>query len=98
VQRLVDTYLEGDREAGIDWADARDCSARLQVLVEDAERTLDLAAECADGLEVWATGWLLGKLVGCDADRGAQASGSPHRAWQPVRMPAPQRGGAAAFW
>ncbi len=98
VQRLIDTYLEGDREVAIDWADARDCSARLQVLVEDAERTLDLAAERADDLEVWATGWLLGKLVGSEMVRGAQASGSPHRVWQPGRLPAPQRRGAAAFW
>ncbi len=66
VQRLLATYLDHDRKADIDWTDPQQRTAQLQVLVQDAEATLELAAERADGADVRSTGWLLTKILGDD--------------------------------
>jgi transposase len=66
VQRLLATYLDQDRKADIDWSDPQQRAAQLKVLVQDAEATLDLAAEHTDDTEVRSTGWLLTKILGDD--------------------------------
>ncbi len=66
VQRLLATYVDHDRKAPIDWTDCQQRTAQLQVLVRDAEATLELAAERADDAEVRSTGWLLTKILGDD--------------------------------
>lgn len=66
VQRLLATYLDQDRKAPIDWTDPQQRTEQLQVLVRDAEATLELAAERADDAEVRSTGWLLTKILGDD--------------------------------
>jgi Transposase DDE domain/Transposase domain (DUF772) len=66
VQRLLATYLDQDRKADLDWSDPQQRAAQLQVLVQDAEATLDLAAEQAEDAEVRSTGWLLTKILGDD--------------------------------
>lgn len=65
VQRLLATYVDQDRKAPIDWSDPPQRAAQLQVLVQDAEATLDLA-EQADDADVRSTGWLLTKILGDD--------------------------------
>ena len=67
-QRLVATYLQQDRKAGIDWADPAQRAAQLQVLYQDAELALDLVAEAGDDAEARATGWLLAKILGDDVE------------------------------
>lgn len=59
-------YLDNDRKADIDWADAAARAAQLKVLVRDAEATLDLAVQHADNPEVRAVAWLLTKILGDD--------------------------------
>jgi transposase len=66
VQRLVATYLDQDHKAAIDWSDPQQRAAQLKVLVQDADATLDLAAEHADDADVRSTGWLLTKILGDD--------------------------------
>jgi transposase len=63
---LVDRYVGQDRKADIDWADPEQRLSQLQVLVEDAEATLELAAEQSDNDEVRYLGWLLTKILGDD--------------------------------
>jgi transposase len=65
-RRLVETYVDQDRKAEIDWADPEARAEQLKVLVEDVEATLDLAVEHADDPEVRAFGWLLTKILGDD--------------------------------
>jgi len=65
-RRLVETYVDEDRKAEIDWADPEARAEQLKVLVEDVEATLDLAVEHADDPEVRAFGWLLTKILGDD--------------------------------
>jgi hypothetical protein len=66
VQRLLATYLDQDHKAELDWSDPQQRAAHLQVLVQDAEATLDLATAHADAAEVRSTGWLLTKILGDD--------------------------------
>ena len=66
VQRLLTTYLDQDRKADIDWSDPQQRAAQLQVLVQDAEATLDVATAQADAADVRSTGWLLTKILGDD--------------------------------
>jgi transposase len=66
VRALVETYVDQDRKAEIDWSDPQARAAQLKVLVEDAETVLDWAAEQADDAEVRETGWLLTKILGDD--------------------------------
>lgn len=66
VQHLLASYLDQDQKAEIDWSDPQQRAAQLQVLVQDAEATLDLATEQADDPEVRSTGWLLTKILGDD--------------------------------
>jgi transposase len=64
VQRLLETYVDHDRKAQIEWTDPQQRAAQLKVLVRDAEATLDLASEQTDDPEVRSTGWLLTKILG----------------------------------
>jgi hypothetical protein len=66
VQRLLATYLDQDQKADIDWSDPQQRAAQLHVLVQDAEATLELAAEHAEDADVRSTGWLLTKILGDD--------------------------------
>jgi transposase len=65
-QTLLERYVDQDRKADIDWADAQQRAAELQVLFEDAEAVLELAAEQIDDDEVRYWGWLLTKILGDD--------------------------------
>jgi hypothetical protein len=66
VRTLVETYVDQDRKAEIDWSDPQARAAQLKVLVDDAEMTLALATEQADKAEVREIGWLLTKILGDD--------------------------------
>jgi hypothetical protein len=63
---LIERYVDEDAKADIDWADAQQRLSHLQVLVEDVETALDLAAEESDNDEVRYLGWLLTKILGDD--------------------------------
>ena len=63
---LLECYVDQDRKADIDWADPQQRAAELQVLFEDAEAVLELAAEQIDDDEVRYWGWLLTKILGDD--------------------------------
>jgi transposase len=63
---LLERYIDQDGKADIDWADAQQRLSHLQVLVEDAEAVLGLAAEEIDNDEVRYLGWLLTKILGDD--------------------------------
>jgi hypothetical protein len=63
---LLERYVDQDRKADIDWADPQQRAAQLQVLFEDAETALDLAAEQIEDDEVRYLGWLLTKILGDD--------------------------------
>ncbi len=63
---LLERYVDQDRKAEIDWADPRQRAAQLQVLFDDAEAVLALAAEQIDDDEVRYLGWLLTKILGDD--------------------------------
>jgi hypothetical protein len=63
---LIERYVGQDRKADIDWADPQQRATQLQVLFEDAEAVLDLAAEQMDDDEVRYLGWLLTKILGDD--------------------------------
>jgi hypothetical protein len=63
---LLKRYVDQDRKADIDWADPQQRAAELQVLFEDAETVLTLAAEQIDDDEVRYLGWLLTKILGDD--------------------------------
>ena len=70
-RHLVATYLTRDEKAEIDWADATQRQAQLNVLVADAEATLELALEQSDDPEVRLVGWLLTKILGDDVEEDA---------------------------
>lgn len=63
---LLARYLDQDRKADIDWSDPQQRAAQLQVLFDDAEAVLELAAEHIDDDEVRSLGWLLTKILGDD--------------------------------
>ena len=63
---LLERYVDQDRKADIDWADPQQRAAELQVLFEDAEAVLELAAEQIDDDEVRYWGWLLTKILADD--------------------------------
>jgi transposase len=63
---LLERYVDQDHKADIDWADPQQRAAELQVLFEDAEAVLALAAEQIDDDEVRYLGWLLTKILGDD--------------------------------
>ena len=71
-RRLVTTYLDQDKKAEIDWADAAQRQTQLNVLVADAEAVLELALEHSDDPEVRRVGWLLSKILGDDVEQDAQ--------------------------
>ena len=68
------TYLDQDQKAEIDWSDAGQRAAHLQVLVHDTEAALELAIEQSDDPEVRLVGWLLTKILGDDVAQ--EASGA----------------------
>ena len=63
---LLERYIDQDRKADIDWADPQQRGAQLQVLFDDAEAVLTLAADQIDDDEVRYLGWLLTKILGDD--------------------------------
>ena len=63
---LLERYIDQDRKADIDWADPQQRGAQLQVLFDDAEAALTLAADQIDDDEVRYLGWLLTKILGDD--------------------------------
>jgi Transposase DDE domain/Transposase domain (DUF772) len=63
---LLQRYVDQDRKADIDWADPQQRAAQLQILFDDAEAVLALAAEHIDDDEVRTLGWLLTKILGDD--------------------------------
>jgi transposase len=63
---LLERYVDQERKADIDWADPRQRAAQLQILFEDAEAVLALAAGQSDNDEVRYLGWLLTKILGDD--------------------------------
>jgi transposase len=63
---LLGRYVDQDCKADIDWADPQKRLAQLQILFQDAEAALDLAAEQIDQDEVRAWSWLLVKILGDD--------------------------------
>jgi hypothetical protein len=65
-QTLLARYVDQDRKAEIDWSDPQQRAAELQVLFEDAEAVLELAAEQIGDNEVRYWGWLLTKILGDD--------------------------------
>jgi len=70
-QHLVATYLDHNQKAEIDWSDAVQRQAQLNVLVADAEGLLELALEQSDDPEVRLVGWLLTKILGDDVEKDA---------------------------
>jgi transposase len=66
IRALVERYVDRERKADIDWADPQQRLSELQVLVEDVETALELAAEQSDNDEVRYLGWLLTKILGDD--------------------------------
>jgi hypothetical protein len=66
IRALVERYVDQDRKADIDWADPQQRLSQLQVLVEDVDTALELAAEQNDNDEVRYLGWLLTKILGDD--------------------------------
>jgi hypothetical protein len=67
----VATYLSQDKKAEIDWSDAAQRQTQLNVLVADAEATLELALEQSDNPDVRLVGWLLTKILGDDVEEDA---------------------------
>lgn len=65
-RRLVETYLDQDRKAEIEWSDPAARAEHLKALVKDVEAVLDMAAEHADDPDVRAFAWLLTKILGDD--------------------------------
>jgi len=63
---LLERYVDQDCKADIDWADPQQRAAQLQVLFDDAEAVLTLAAEQIEDDEVRYLGWLLTKILGDD--------------------------------
>jgi len=63
---LLQRYVDQDRKADIDWTDPQQRAAQLQVLFDDAEAVLTLAAEQIDDDEVRYLGWILTKILGDD--------------------------------
>jgi hypothetical protein len=63
---LLERYVDQDQKADIDWGDPAERTAQLQVLFEDAEAVLTLAAEEINEDEVRYLGWLLTKILGDD--------------------------------
>lgn len=69
VRHLVETYLQQDKKADIDWSDKGQRQAQLNVLVNDAEAALDLASQQSDDPDVRLLGWLLTKVLGDDVEK-----------------------------
>jgi hypothetical protein len=57
-RQLVETYVDQDRKAAIDWRDPEARAEQLRVLVDDMKATLTLATEHTDNPDVRAVGWL----------------------------------------
>lgn len=66
VRELIETYVDQDRKASIDWSDPKARAEHLKDLVADVRAALALAAEHPDDPDVATTGWLLSKILGDD--------------------------------
>jgi transposase len=90
---LLERYVDQDRKADIDWSDPQQRLAQLQVLFQDAEAALDLAAEQIAEDEVRAWGWLLVKILGDDLvvdDQGQAQMGQGTAADRVISLSDPQ--------
>ena len=90
---LLERYVDQDRKADIDWSDPQQRLAQLQVLFQDAEAALDLAAEQIAEDEVRAWGWLLVKILGDDLvvdDQGQAQIGQGTAADRLISLTDPQ--------
>jgi hypothetical protein len=85
-QALIERYVDRDRKADIDWADAPQRAAQLKVLVADAEAALALALEQSDNPDVRGTGWLLTKILGDDMVTDEQGDPQIGRGTAPDRI------------
>ena len=85
-QRLVATYVEQERKADIEWSDPEQRTAQLNVLCQDAEAVLELAATHSDDAEVRASGWLLVKILGDDIEQDDQGSPQLAKGTAPDRI------------
>ena len=85
-QRLVATYVEQERKADIEWSDPEQRAAQLQVLCQDAEAVLELAATQSDDAGVRATGWLLVKILGDDIEQDDQGTPQLAKGTAPDRI------------
>jgi len=101
-RRLLERYLDHDRKADINWADPQQRAAQLQVLFDDVEAVLELAAEhtpalragaSVDNDEVRSLGWLLTKILGDDVvvnDQGQAQLGEGTATDRIISMTDPQ--------
>jgi hypothetical protein len=90
---LLQRYVDQDRKADIDWADPQQRAAQLNVLFDDAEAVLTLAAEYIDDDEVRYLGWLLTKILGDDLvvdDQGQAQLGQGTAAGRIISVTDPQ--------
>lgn len=90
---LLERYVDQDRKADMDWSDPQQRLAQLQVLFQDAEAALDLAAEQIAEDEVRAWGWLLVKILGDDLivdDQGQAQIGQGTAADRIISLSDPQ--------
>jgi len=83
---LVERYVDQDSKADIDWADPQQRLAQLQMLVADAEATLELAMEQIDDDEVRYLGWLLTKILGDDLETDEQGQSKIGQGTAPDRI------------
>ena len=83
---LVERYVDQDSKADIDWADPQQRLAQLQMLVADAEATLELAMEQSDDDEVRYLGWLLTKILGDDLETDEQGQSKIGQGTAPDRI------------
>ena len=83
---LVERYVDPDSKADSDWADPQQRLAQLQMLVADAEATLELAMEQSDDDEVRYLGWLLTKILGDDLETDEQGQSKIGQGTAPDRI------------
>ena len=83
---LLERYIDQDRKADIDWSDPQQRTTQLQVLFDDAEAVLALAAEHIEDDEVRYLGWLLTKILGDDLAVDDQGQAQIEKGTAPERI------------
>jgi hypothetical protein len=86
VRKLIEQYVDQDRKANIDWSSPQERAAQLQVLAQDAEAALELAAADSDNADVRSVGWLLTKIVGDDIVSGEEGAPQIGKGTAPDRV------------